>query len=176
MKHRPFEEWLLDDLPLNPTQKRELDGHLRDCQACAAIAEANLALRSSRLAAPAPGFSVRWQERLVLARRAQRRRTLIGTLFFALGGLALLALLAGPTLLSLIASPAEWITAMVSGLLFVYTTLVAVSEAGSVILRMLPNYIPPFAWLILFSAMSGLTLLWSVSIWRLTRRPQGVHL
>jgi hypothetical protein len=174
MNHRPFEDWLLDDQPLNPTQKRELNAHLRACKVCSAIAESNLALRSARLVAPAPGFSARWQERLVLARRAQRRRTLLGTLFFSLGGLLLVAILAGPILVSLIGSPAEWISAMVHAILFVYTTILAVTQAGSVLFRVLPGFVPPFAWLVLFSTLSGFGLLWSVSIWRLIRRPQGV--
>jgi anti-sigma factor RsiW len=174
MKHRPFEDWLLDDQPLDPTQKRELNAHLRACNACRAIAESNLALRSARVVAPAPGFTARWQERLVLARRAQRRRTLLGTLFFSLGGLLLLALLAGPILVSLIGSPAEWISAMVHVLLFLYTTTLAVAEASSVMFRVLPGFMPPFIWLVLLSTLSGLGLLWSVSLWRLMRRPQGV--
>jgi hypothetical protein len=174
MKHRPFEDWLLEDQPLDPTQKRELNAHLRACNACRAVAESNLALRSARVIAPAPGFSARWQERLILARRAQRRKTLLGTLFFSLGGLILLALLAGPLLVSLIGSPAEWISAMVRALLFIYTMTLAVAEAGSIILRVLPDFLPPFVWLVLLSTLSGLGLLWSVSIWRLMRRPQGV--
>jgi hypothetical protein len=174
MNHRPFEDWLLDDQPLEPLQKRELDAHLRECNVCRAIAESNLALRSARVTAPAPGFTARFQERLVVARRAQRRRTLLGTLFFSLGGLALLALLAGPILVSLIDSPAEYISTMVRALLFIYTTTLAVAEAGSVVLRVLPGIMPPFIWLVLLSTLSGLGLLWSVSIWRLMRRPQGV--
>ena len=175
MNHRPFEDWLLDDQLLDPAQKRELDAHLHTCNVCSAIAELNLALRSARVVGPAPGFTARFQERLVLARRAQRRRTLLGTLFFSLGGMLLLALLAGPTLVSLLGSPAEWISAMVRALLFIYTTIMAVAEAGSVIFRVLPGFMPPFVWLVLLSTLSGLGLLWSVSIWRLVRRPQGVQ-
>jgi hypothetical protein len=174
MNHRPFEDWLLDDQPLDPTQKRDLDAHLRTCNVCSAIAESNLALRSARVVAPAPGFAARFQERLVVAQRAQRRRTLLGTLFFSLGGLTLLALLAGPILISMIGSPAEWISAMIQAALFIYTTTLAVAEAGSVVFRVLPGFMPPFAWLVLLSTLSGLGLLWSVSIWRLMRRPQGV--
>ena len=174
MNHRPFEDWLLDDQPLDPAQKRDLNTHLRSCNFCRAIAESNLALRSARVVAPAPGFSARWQERLVVARRAQRRRTLLGTLFFSLGGLFMLALLVGPTLVSMIGSPAEWISAMISILLFTYTMIMAVVEAGAVFMRVLPGFVPPFAWLILLSTLSGLGLLWSVSIWRLVRIPQGV--
>ena len=174
MKHRPFEDWLLEDQPLDPAQKRNLDAHLRNCEICSAIAESNLALRSARVVGPAPGFTARFQERLVLARRAQRRRTLLGTLFFSLGGLTLLALLAGPILVSLIGSPAEWISAMIQAFLFIYTMTVAVAEAGSIVFRVLPGFMPPFVWLVLLSTLSGLGLLWSVSIWRLVRRPQGV--
>jgi hypothetical protein len=173
MNHRPFEDWLLDDQLLDPAQKRDLDAHLRTCESCSAIAESNLALRSARLVAPAPGFTVRFQERLVLARRAQRRRTLLGTLFFSLGGMLLLAILAGPTLFFMIGSPAEWLSGMVQALLFLYTTALAVAEAGSIFFRVLPDFMSPFAWLVLLSTLSGLGLLWSVSIWRLTRRPQG---
>ncbi len=31
MNHRPFEDWLLDDQPLTPEQKRDLQSHLRTC-------------------------------------------------------------------------------------------------------------------------------------------------
>jgi len=175
MNHRPFEDWLLDDQLLDPAQKRELDGHLRTCNACCAIAESNLALRSARIVGPAPGFTARFQERLVLARRAQRRRTLLGALFLSLGGVLLLAFLAGPTLVSLLSSPAEWISGVVQAGLFTYTTVMAVAEAGSVIFRVMPGFMPPFIWLVLLSTLSGLGLLWSVSIWRLMRRPQGVQ-
>ena len=84
MNHRPFEDWLLDDQPLTPDQIRDLQIHLRGCDSCSAIAESNLALRSARLMSPAPGFNIRWQERLVVARRAQRQRNVIGILAFSL--------------------------------------------------------------------------------------------
>jgi len=175
MNHRPFEDWLLEDQYLNPAQKRELDTHLRECETCKAIAEANLALRSARLAAPAPGFSVRFQERLALAREAQRRRTVLGSILFSIGGLVLLALLAGPTLFSFIGSPAEWLTFILNGALFAYSMLVASSEAGFVLLQVLPGFVPVFVWLVVLSAFGGLGLLWSVSIWRIVRVPQGVE-
>jgi hypothetical protein len=175
MNHRPFEDWLVEDLPLSTDQNRELQSHLRGCDSCAAIAESNLALRSARVISPAPGFTVRWQERLVAARRTQHQRLIAGMLSFSLSGLFLLALLTGPVLRSLIGSPAVWISTLVQTLLFSYTMLAAVVEASAVFLRVVPNLVPPFVWLVLFSTMSGLGLLGSVSIWRLTRLPQGVH-
>jgi hypothetical protein len=175
MNHRPFEDWLLDDQRLDPAQKRELDAHLRECKTCTAIAEANLALRSARLVTPAPGFSVRFQERLAGARAAQRRRTVLGSILFAVGGLVLLGALAGPALFSFIGSPAEWLALFLNGALFVYSMLIAVGEASPVLLRVLPEFVPPFIWLVVLSAISGLGLLWSVSIWRIVRVPQGVQ-
>lgn len=176
MNHLPFENWLLNDELLDPPKKRELDAHLRSCDVCSAIAESNLALRSARVVGPAPGFSERFQERLVVARRAQRRRTLAGSLFFSLGGIILLAALAGPTLLSILGSPAEWISTMIQAGLFIYSSVVAVLEASSVIVRVVPGFMPPFLWLVILSTFSGLGLLWSISIWRLMRRPQGVQI
>ena len=175
MKHRPFEDWLLDDQLLDPAQKRELDGHLRSCNTCSAIAESNFALRSARIVSPAPGFTSRFQERLIVARRAQRRRTMLGISFFSLGGMTLLAFLVGPTLLSVFGSPAAWVSAMVHTLVFLYSTTLAVLEASSVLFRVLPGFMPPFVWMISLSTLSGLGLLWSVSIWRLMRHPQGVQ-
>ncbi|GAB4421760.1 MAG: hypothetical protein Kow002_10860 [Anaerolineales bacterium] len=176
MNHRPFEEWLLEDKHLNSAQKRELNVHLRECAACTAIAEANLALRSARVVSPAPGFAMRFQEHLALARAAQRRRTILGSILFGLGGLALLGFLTGPTLISLIGSPAEWLTLLVTGGVFLYSMVMAAGEAGSVLLRVLSGVVPPFIWLVVLSAISGLGLLWSVSIWRIARVPQGASL
>lgn len=175
MNHRPFEDWLLDDLPLTPAQTRDLQAHLRECDVCTAIAESNLALRSSRLVSPTPGFARRWEARLVAARQVQRRRTMVGTAVFSVGGLVLLATWFGPGLISVASSPASWISTLVRTLLYVYTLLVATAEAGSVLFRVLPGFVPPFAWLVLLSAFSGLGLLGSISIWRLTRLPQGVQ-
>ncbi len=175
MNHRPFEDWLLEDQQLDPAQKRELDSHLRECETCTSIAEANLALRSARLVSPAPGFTARFQERLVLAREAQRRRTVLGSIFFSLGGLVLLGLLVGPTLFSFIGSPAEWLTLLLNGALFAYSMMVAAGEASFVLLHVLPGFVPVFAWLVVLSAICGLGLLWSVSIWRIARVPQGAE-
>jgi hypothetical protein len=41
-------------------------------------------------------------------------------------------------------------------------------------LRVMPAFVSPFGWMVLSSTLAGLGLLWSVSIWRFTRLPQGV--
>jgi hypothetical protein len=174
MNHRPFEDWLLEDQPLSPEQKRELQSHLRVCSSCTAIAESNLALHSTRLAPPAAGFAGRFQLRLMQHRREQRWRQIIGSLVLVAGGLALLYWLAGPVIQEMLRSPAQWITTVVGYFLFVLTFIQALSEVGVILVRILPDFVSPLGWFILTLMVSGLATVWTVSIWRYARIPQGV--
>ena len=174
MNHRPFEDWLLNDDVLNAAQKRELDSHMRECSYCSALAETGLALRAARTVTPAPGFTARFEKRLASNKLAERRRRVWGAVLFALGGLALLMILGGSTLISVVSSPANWITIGIGYLLFFVTTLQTLTEMGWVLLRVLPEFVPSFAWMVIASALAGIGLLWSVSLWRFTRAPQGV--
>ena len=79
-----------------------------------------------------------------------------------------------PYLASFFVAPATWIAAMVEWVVFLITTLQAVTQAGSVLLRMLPGFLSPFGLMVLVSAFAGIGLLWSVSIWRFVRVPRGV--
>ena len=82
--------------------------------------------------------------------------------------------LLGPYLASFIAAPATWIAAGIEWAIFLITTVQAVAQAGSVLLRVLPGFLSPFAFMVLLSAFAGIGLLWSVSIWRFVRVPRGV--
>ena len=174
MNHRPFEDWLLDDQPLTLEQKRDLQSHLRICTACSAIAESNLALHSSRTVSPTPGFKDRFQVRLVQRRREQKWRQIIGTLVLVLGGLGLLYWLAGPIIQEALNSPAEWIITVVGYFLFISTSLQALSVVSTILLRVIPTFVSPVGLLGLSVVVSSIGLLWIVSIWRVTRTPQGV--
>lgn len=174
MKHQPFEEWLLNDAPITPEQRRELDSHLRSCAYCAALLETSMALKSVKMAAPAAGFTARFQARLAAHKAADRRRKFWGAILFGIGALVFLLWIISPSLFTFLVSPAGWITMFVEWGVFLITTLHAMTQAGSVLLRILPGFLPPFAWMVLISAFAGLSLLWSVSIWRFTRLPQGV--
>lgn len=174
MNHLPFEEWLLNNSPVTPEQQRDLDLHLRTCAYCSALVETGKVLNTTKMATPAPGFTVRFQARLAERKIAERIRILWGAALFTLGGFILLMWATGPYLASFIASPATWISVVVGWLVFIGTTLFALVDAGAVILSIVPKFLPPFAWLVLLSAFAGVSLLWSVSIWRFVRAPQGV--
>jgi hypothetical protein len=175
MNHRPFEDWLLNDMPITPEQKRELDSHVRTCTYCAALVETGKALGSVKIVPPAAGFTSRFQVRLAARKVADRRRRFWGTILFVAGGLGILMWVAGPYLTSFFASPATWIFALVEWGIYLITTLQAMAQAGSVLLDVVPGFLSPFAWMVLLSALAGISLLWSVSIWRFAERgvPRG---
>ncbi len=174
MNHRPFEDWLLDDQPLTPQQKRDLQSHVLNCSSCAAIAESNLALHATRKAQPAGGFTERFQVRLVERRRTQRWQQIVGTLVLVLGGVGLLYWLAGPLVLEAFRSPAAWITTAVGYFLFILTSVQVLGEVSAIVLRVLPNFIPPAVLVLAALIGGGLGLLWTISIWRVARTVQGV--
>jgi hypothetical protein len=174
MKHQPFEDWLLNDRLIDPKQRLELDAHLRVCSYCSALAETGKALRSVKMVSPAVGFSERFQTRLAARKVAERRRRLWGAVLFTFGGLAMLMWITSPYLASFLASPAAWIASLIEWGVFLVTTLQAIGQAGSVLLDVIPGFLPPFVWMVILSTLAGIGLLWSVSIWRFVRVPRGV--
>lgn len=174
MNHRPFEDWLLADERLSSEQTRELQSHLRVCASCAALAEVNLALRSAKTVSPKPGFTARWQLKLAERLQVQRKRQLLGGLILVMGTLGLLAWFIAPWLSTALRSLVEFIASWIGYLVFVVTTVQAFSQAGSVLLRVLPGFITPYMWMVIASTATGICLLWIVSIWKFSRIPQGV--
>lgn len=172
MNHQPFEDWLLNDKPITPEQKRELDIHMRTCTYCTALAETGLALKSVKKASPQPGFTNRFQARLVERKLAEQRRRLWGSVLFTVGGLVLLMWLASPYLFSFLSAPATWIAALVQWGVYIVTTIEALAQAGSVMLDIIPDFLSPFAGMVVLSAFAGVSLLWTVSIWRFVRVPR----
>ena len=174
MNHRPFEDWLLNEQPLTPEKKRELQVHLQECGHCTALAEVNLELRSVKMAAPAAGFILRFQKRLAAQRVIERRNRLVGTLILVAGGVGLLGWYAAPYVIQFLGSPAGWIAAAVNFFLTLLAMARAIGDIGSILFRVLPGFIPPFGWMVILSTLAGLVLLWTVSLWRFTRFAKGV--
>lgn len=176
MNHQPFEDWLLNDKKLTEAEKRELDSHLWICTHCAALSETGFALRAARVVAPAPGFAARFEMRLAAQKIAERRRRLWGLLLLVLTGVGLFGWLAVPYVYAFLLSPVEWITAGIGYFLFVVTSLQVFTEMISVFLKIIPDILPPYVWMVVASALAGFSLLWTISIWRFSRAPLGVSL
>jgi hypothetical protein len=174
MNHQPFEEWLLNDKNLTPVETRELDLHLRTCVHCTALSATGLALRSANVVVPAAGFTMRFQQRLAAQKIAERRRKLWGMIILLVSGVGLLGWFTAPYLFALVNEPVAWVTTAIGYFLFIVTSLQALTEVMAVLLRMAPDFIPPYIWMVLVSTLAGLGLLWTISIWQFSRTPQGV--
>ena len=160
--------------PLTTDQKRQLNTHLRTCTSCAALAEVNLALKSVKLAAPAEGFTDRFQLSLAARKQALRRRNVWGFMILTLSVLGLLGWIAWPVLKDLVQSPvnllASWMTSVVS---FV-ASLQAIFRAGMVLFKVVPGFVPTYIWAVILFAAGGWSLVWVVSLVKFTKIPQGV--
>ncbi len=174
MDHRPFEDWLLDNQPLTPDQKRELNAHLRTCSSCCAIAEVNLALSTVRPAEPAAGFTGRFQTRLASRKLAIRRRNFWGFLILTLSTLGALTWLAWPILEELIQSPINLVASWISSLASFWAALQALTEAGLVLFRVAPGFVPAYIWMVILLGAGAWGLVWVVSFMKSTKVSQGV--
>jgi hypothetical protein len=174
MNHRPFEDWLLDDQPLTTQQHRELQQHLRTCTSCSAIAESNLALHSARWIAAPTGFTQRHVLRIERWKADQRRRQAVGTLILVFGGLAILGVLIGPTVMDVLNSPAGWITTVASYVVAMLAAARMLGALSNILLRDLPRFVSPGSWLGLAAMGTALAAIWTITMRRLARAPQGV--
>ncbi len=145
MNHQPFKDWLLSDEPLEAQQSQALQQHLHECADCRQIenawADASALMRRAAFAAPAPGFTARWQERLAAQRlQAQRKQAWVAIAVTAAIAFALVVLF-GTHVLDLLASPASlllaWIARLAS-LLSVYGILQEVFYALSRVTPLVP--------------------------------------
>jgi len=173
MNHQPFEDWLLDDEPLTLQQERELQSHLRGCRACSGIADSNMELHSGRMISPAPGFADRFQPRLTAWRAAQLRQQALGTVVLVVVGVALLYVLAGPAMLEAIRSPAAWLGGVTGMIIEVLTLASVLGRLGNILLRHVPSILTSGFKLELIFAAVALGCLWTLTMRRLARSPQG---
>jgi len=94
MSHQPFETWLLSDENLDEEQEKALQAHLEGCQQCQQLSQSWTQVQSlistSSMPEPAPGFSLRWQQRLAVGRQHQQQRKMW---FLTLGLFALASLI-----------------------------------------------------------------------------------
>ncbi|HEX2978683.1 MAG TPA: hypothetical protein VHO48_00315 [Anaerolineaceae bacterium] len=175
MEHLPFEHWILDDIPLDQAESRALAAHLESCAHCRQLhtgwQDTRSRMRTAGMAAPAPGFTSRWQnslaERRALEQKLQIRRTM---LYLTLGALAIFTLLMIKTLAN--TSPIDWAVNLVSLILRAVSGLSSAQTFLSTWFSAVPLTIPLVIWVVLTSAFALLALGWLFTLWRITR--QGV--
>ncbi len=174
MNHQPFEDWLLADETLTPHQKKDLQTHLQACSDCAAIAEVNLALRAAKAVEPVAGFAGRFQVRLAARKKALRRRNFWGFFFLIMSVVGTLLWMSLPTLRVALKSPVDLLASWLSHLVSLWASLQAMGHVSSVLLQVVPGFVPGYVWTVIFFTSAGWSLLWVVSLIKFTKLPQGV--
>lgn len=169
MSHQPFEDWILDPVELTSEEQRKLKLHLADCTQCQRLERrwqaVHQQLRARPMAAPAPGFSQRWQSGLA-ERRAREQRKQAWKIFLSLfgGALFILTLMAGYTIAT--TSPAEWLEALVR------TISSSQDLVGLVFFAVLswwsttPLALNIALWIYLTITLCILSVVWLLIVWR----------
>ncbi len=176
MSHQPFENWILDEEPLTPENRRELHAHLEGCAQCQRLKSrwqaAHMELRAHRMAAPVPGFTQRWQAGLAERRvREQRRQAwrIFGILLACAMGVSLLM---GIYTLSF-SSPTDWLVAVIRVFASARDTIGWIVSAALGWLHKTPLAVNFALWIYLTVCLSLLALVWVWILWRTNK--VGVH-
>ena len=173
MDHRPFENWLLDNKSLTANEQQQLNSHLRECPSCVALAEVDLALKSVKIAAPAAGFTDRFQARLAARKQALRRRNAWGFVILTLSVLSVLVWIFWPVLAVAAQSPSNLLASCLALLSSFWTAMQAMFHAGLVFFKVIPAFVPIFVFPILLVIAGGWGLLWVFSLMKFAKMQQG---
>ncbi len=172
MNHQPFRSWLLSEEPLPPEQAQALNEHLQDCEACRQIdtswSKVFGLFQCVSPAAPAPGFTERWQQRLIAQRMAAQRRQAWIAVAVTAGTALLLLLILGIQVVQILRAPAQlllmWIarlTSLVNVLVDIQKFILMVLNSGPIIPITLAIFFTGFicfisvAWLATYRQMTS---------------------
>jgi len=177
MNHQPFEEWLLSGETLTAEENQSLQNHLASCDTCPPLAAAWRQvmgeMKQIPAAAPAAGFTQRWEMRLHEQRqKSQRRITFIILAVFMLGAIVL-ALLSVVQKYQGLPSPVDllggFVLSATTGLAWIQRT----SGTVEAVVRAIPTPLSLLMWFVGASTLFLWTLVWIVTLWKLPNR-QGV--
>jgi predicted anti-sigma-YlaC factor YlaD len=158
---------LLSEERLSAEQGQALREHLNTCEACRTIERAWLGaqqlIRRSGVAAPAPGFTARWQARLADERRRRAQRQAWGMLL-ATGSVAMALMLAlGAQALDLFRAPQQVLMFAVYRLFSLYYLGQASLDILPDALSSLVGILPFTVWVFTLGIASVLGVLWIVA-------------
>jgi predicted anti-sigma-YlaC factor YlaD len=171
MNHQPYENWIFAESDLSDEQLQELETHLNTCTECQQIRldlrAASGLLQTAPMAAPVPGFAGRWQaslaERRALHQRQQTRRLLL-----ALVGTALLLLLLLALHILATSTPVQWVVAGFQTTFSLFSTWNRIQDILLGLIGFIPPVVPIALWVMFTGGLSVLTLVWIISLWRIS--------
>jgi predicted anti-sigma-YlaC factor YlaD len=176
MKHRLYEGWIMARDELTPDQMRDLEAHLKECESCSRLAEAEKALEqvftSVQMSEPMPGFAQRWKIRMGERRMsAHRRQTswILGSL--SVGATALFLPLLLETILVLV-SPEDFLFDLAAALVDWLSLLDFVGDFVKTSVSTIFSTVPVALWLLVIVGVTGLGILCAFSLKRLGYLPK----
>jgi hypothetical protein len=180
MNHQPFENWLFSEEPLPKDDKRALRDHLVDCDRCSELEDAWLDVANLFAEVPevepAPGFVNRWQATLEAdqaAIKAMRQRWQSWILLVLIAnGAAVALLLTGVQLFNTYDSFTDWVLSWVYKAATAMVLANGFRNAFITLFRTVPQLIPTGWWIGIALALSVSTLIWIVSMTKLSSLPR----
>lgn len=179
MKSQSFDDWLLSDEPLNPEQEQRLMDVINSSPKgetlspmVQSIKELEFTIRSTPQAAPAPGFTQRWQSRLA-EKKVRQQRLMIGLGAAGALGTAIVISLAivTPQLDSL--SIAKMANTLIYNLILFTTKVHEAQSLAFFILSDLPPSVPIALWVLIATSLGMFALGWVYTMWRIIV-PKGI--
>ena len=169
MSHQPFETWLLDESNHTQEQEAALQAHLANCAECRQIhagwQEAQLSLKSVRMAKPASGFSQRFSASLAQRRAVQAHRRQIRNLILGLSlGLIATALILTAVLFTF-SSPTE---IFVNGVEVLMKGVNRWNQVVHVLSAAMQHPIFLVVWILVTCGVSVLACGWLFTLWRIS--------
>ena len=170
MKHKQYENWIMNDAPLSGAQQHELDTHLEVCVSCQLLlrswAASKQLITQSTMQIPAKGFTDRWQK--TRARKCQiekirrHRLTLFGLMLLAFAS-SIIYLLVSGSFMQMFANGFTVILDIVMGLTNGFSTF------GHWLSR-LPIAVPITAGFIYFGMLNSFVMVGLFLLWNLNQR------
>lgn len=170
--HLLIEEWLLSASDLTPEESHQLQEHLKSCESCRQLSEAwqevEYRLKSAPMRSPAPGFTIRWQQRLVEDRSRRQRWQTIS--IFALGSGVALALLVvlGVWAWPVFQNPLPYLMLWSYQLTTAFYAISGVGQVLGTVTRAILRLVPGTLWVALLVALGSLGVVWIVAFRKLT--------
>ena len=170
MNHKPYENWILDDQRLNASQKKELAGHLAECQHCKRLdtgwQASKQLMNHAAPKAPSSGFALRWtayaEKKHNLEKVRRYRLTLTGLLFLSFTA-SLIYMVASGSFMQILADTFNGIANLLIGITSGLSSL-------GVWLYNLPIAIPLTIGFIFFGLMNAFVIVALFTLWNLKQR------
>ncbi len=169
MSHQPFESWILDSVELSLENRRTLQAHMETCKQCQRLERrwqaVSQELRARPMAAPAAGFTSRWQASLAERRLQAQRKQALRIFGYLLGGALLILLILTSYILGT-TSPSQWLEAFVQ---LMNSSLHLADLAYYLMLTWFST--TPFVlnialWIYLTISLCFLSVVWVLVLWR----------